>query len=110
MHLEKNASLLARYTSDDYLRSRLSPLEDQDRLLLLDHLLILARRNCVAATLASAIEAWAAFLKTAPGHHLLAITPHLIEQFIEHEQERGLLPGGISQSPSRLALLDGKRA
>ena len=103
MHSDKNASLLARYTSDDYLRSRLASLEDQDRLLLLDYLLTLARRNYVAATLASAIEAWAAFLKTAPTHRLLTITPRLIEQFIEHEQDRGRLPGGINQSLSRLA-------
>ena len=103
MHSDKNASLLARYTSLDYLRSRLASLEDQDRLLLLDYLLTLARRNCVAATLASAIEAWAAFLKTAPGHRLLAITPRQIEQFIEPEQDRGLLAGGINQRLSRLA-------
>ena len=103
MHPEKNASLLARYTSDDYLRSRLPRLDEPDRLLLLDYLRTLARRNCAPATLAAAIEATAAFLKTAPGHRLLAITPRLIEQFIEHEQDRGRLPGGINQSLSRLA-------
>lgn len=73
------------------LRSRLPQLEDQDRLLLLDYLLALARRNCVAATLAGAISASAAFLKTVNGRPLLAITHRDIEQFIEHQQDRGLL-------------------
>lgn len=103
MHSEKNASLLARYTNSNYLRSRLPQLNEQDRLLLLDYLLTLARRNCVAATLSGAICASAAFLKTANGRSLLAVTPRDSEQFIEHEQDRGLLPSGINRQLNGLS-------
>src|SRR5262249_47691649 len=103
MHSEKNASLIARYTNGDYLRSRLPQLDDQDRLLFQEYLLALARRNCVAATLSGVICAAAAFLKTADGRRLLAITPRDIEQFIEHQQDRGLLPSGINQKLSGLS-------
>jgi len=103
MHLEKNASLIAHYTNGNYLRSRLPQLDDQDRLLLLEYLIALARRNCVAATLAGAICASAAFLKTDNGRSLLAITHRDIEQFIEHQQDRGLLASGINQKLSGLS-------
>jgi len=83
MHLEKNASLIARYTNGNYLRSGLPQLEDQDRLLLLEYLIALARRNCVAATLSGVISASAAFLRTSnDGRRWLEITPRDIEQFI----------------------------
>jgi hypothetical protein len=36
MRLDQHASLLARYTGDDYLRPRLSPLEDQARVIAYD--------------------------------------------------------------------------
>ena len=64
----------------------------------------LARRNCVAATLSGTISASAAFLRTGKGsRRLLSITPRDIEQFIEHEQDRGLLPSGINQKLSCLS-------
>jgi integrase/recombinase XerD len=103
MHPGKNASLIARYTSFDYLLSRLPQLDHQDRLLLQEYLSALARRNCVAATLSGAISAAAAFVRTGCHRSLLEITPRDIEQFIEQEQGRGLLPGGINQKLSSLS-------
>jgi integrase/recombinase XerD len=103
MHLEKNASLISRYTSFDYLLSRLPQFDPQDRLLLQEYLSALARRNCVAATLSGAISAAAAFVRTGSHRSLLAITPRDIEQFIEHQQDRGLLPSGINQKLSGLS-------
>jgi len=103
MHLQKNASLIARYTNWDYLRSRLPQLEDQDLVWLHEYLMTLVRRNCVAGTLSGAIDACVAFLRTIKGHRLLTITPRDVEQFIEHQQDHGLQPSSINRQLSGLS-------
>src|SRR5215813_9630140 len=95
-NLQKNASLISRYTDANFLRQCLPKVSVPDLSVILDYLLFLSHRNYAPTTLRHFITTCATFLRVVNASSLTNASHRDVEDFIDQRQDQGVHPATIN--------------